>query len=76
MQIALLGDVMLGRLVNQHLATVRPAYPWGDTLELLRQAAECCDRIAVAIIKLDDQVFAPVAALSEEVRQVLRLHGS
>ena len=38
MQIALLGDVMLGRLVNQHLATVRPAYPWGDTLELLRQA--------------------------------------
>ena len=38
MQIALLGDVMLGRLVNQHLATARPAYPWGDTLELLRQA--------------------------------------
>jgi poly-gamma-glutamate synthesis protein (capsule biosynthesis protein) len=38
MQIALLGDVMLGRLVNRHLATVRPAYPWGDTLGLLRQA--------------------------------------
>ena len=38
MQIALLGDVMLGRLVNRHLAAARPAYPWGDTLELLRQA--------------------------------------
>jgi poly-gamma-glutamate synthesis protein (capsule biosynthesis protein) len=38
MLIALLGDVMLGRLVNRHLATARPAYPWGDTLELLKQA--------------------------------------
>ncbi|MGY3319752.1 CapA family protein [Arthrobacter sp. TE12232] len=38
MQIALLGDVMLGRLVNRHLATANPAYPWGDTLELLREA--------------------------------------
>ena len=38
MLIALLGDVMLGRLVDRHLATARPAYPWGDTLELLRQA--------------------------------------
>jgi poly-gamma-glutamate capsule biosynthesis protein CapA/YwtB (metallophosphatase superfamily) len=38
MKIAMLGDVMLGRLVNSHLATAHPAYPWGDTLELLRQA--------------------------------------
>lgn len=38
MQIALLGDVMLGRLVNRHLATAAPAHPWGDTLELLRRA--------------------------------------
>ena len=38
MQIALLGDVMLGRLVNRHLATARAAYPWGDTLQVLRQA--------------------------------------
>ncbi|WP_223981055.1 CapA family protein [Arthrobacter sp. NicSoilB8] len=38
MQIALMGDVMLGRLVNRHLATANPAYPWGDTLELLQQA--------------------------------------
>ena len=38
MQIALLGDVMLGRLVNDRLKTADPAYPWGDTLPLLRQA--------------------------------------
>jgi poly-gamma-glutamate capsule biosynthesis protein CapA/YwtB (metallophosphatase superfamily) len=34
----LLGDVMLGRLVNQRLQQVSPAYPWGDTLPLLQQA--------------------------------------
>ena len=38
MLIALLGDVMLGRLVNRHLAAARPAYPWGDTLAVLEQA--------------------------------------
>jgi poly-gamma-glutamate capsule biosynthesis protein CapA/YwtB (metallophosphatase superfamily) len=38
MQIALLGDVMLGRLVNDQLRMADPAYPWGDTLPLLRQA--------------------------------------
>jgi len=38
MLIALLGDVMLGRLVNRHLAAARPAYPWGDTLAVLERA--------------------------------------
>lgn len=38
MQIALLGDVMLGRLVNEQLETTGPAYPWGDTVAVLRQA--------------------------------------
>jgi poly-gamma-glutamate synthesis protein (capsule biosynthesis protein) len=38
MQIALLGDVMLGRLVNDRLKVAEPAYPWGDTLPVLRQA--------------------------------------
>lgn len=38
MQIAFLGDVMLGRLVNDFLATAGPAYPWGDTLPVLRRA--------------------------------------
>lgn len=38
MLIAFLGDVMLGRLVNQRLRTARPDYPWGDTGPVLRQA--------------------------------------
>jgi poly-gamma-glutamate synthesis protein (capsule biosynthesis protein) len=36
--IALLGDVMLGRLVNDRLKAVRAEYPWGDTLSVLRKA--------------------------------------
>ena len=36
--LALAGDVMLGRLVNQVLATEGPRYPWGDVLPLLRGA--------------------------------------
>ena len=35
MQILLVGDVMLGRLVNRHLRAAKPEYPWGDTLPLL-----------------------------------------
>ncbi|MCU1532713.1 MAG: CapA family protein [Arthrobacter sp.] len=38
MQIALLGDVMLGRLVNERLKAAGPAYPWGDTVGVLRRA--------------------------------------
>lgn len=33
-----MGDVMLGRLVNQALKTRDPGYVWGDTLPLLRAA--------------------------------------
>ena len=36
MRILLVGDVMLGRLVNQHLKTEPPEYPWGDTLSIFR----------------------------------------
>ncbi len=35
MLMALLGDVMLGRLVNDQLKLVDPAYVWGDTLPIL-----------------------------------------
>lgn len=38
MQIALMGDVMLGRLVNQELTYRDPAYPWGNTLPILQKA--------------------------------------
>lgn len=36
--IALAGDVMLGRGVNQALSAMRPEEPWGDTLGLLADA--------------------------------------
>jgi poly-gamma-glutamate capsule biosynthesis protein CapA/YwtB (metallophosphatase superfamily) len=36
--VALTGDVMLGRGVNETLGTVRPEEPWGDTLPLLLSA--------------------------------------
>ncbi|MDR6507919.1 CapA family protein [Arthrobacter oryzae] len=38
MRMVLLGDVMLGRLVNQRLKTAAPGFPWGDTLPVLDQA--------------------------------------
>lgn len=38
LRLAFVGDVMLGRLVNERLKSVPPEYPWGDTLPLLRGA--------------------------------------
>lgn len=38
MKIALVGDVMLGRLVNKVLGYSEPAYPWGNTLSIFKDA--------------------------------------
>lgn len=38
MKIALVGDVMLGRLVNKMLKDVSSEYPWGDTLPIFQDA--------------------------------------
>lgn len=38
MLIGLVGDVMLGRLVNERLRRVGADYPWGDTDSVLRRA--------------------------------------
>jgi poly-gamma-glutamate capsule biosynthesis protein CapA/YwtB (metallophosphatase superfamily) len=38
MKLALVGDVMLGRLVNQALRQKPPVFPWGDTLPILESA--------------------------------------
>ncbi len=37
-RLALTGDVMLGRLVNDTMAARGPAWPWGDVLPLLKAA--------------------------------------
>ena len=36
--LALAGDVMLGRLVNEAIRAKGPLYPWGDVLPLVREA--------------------------------------
>ena len=36
--LALAGDVMLGRLVNEAIRAQGPRYPWGDVLPLVREA--------------------------------------
>lgn len=38
MKILFAGDVMLGRLVNQVLEDKSPAFPWGDTLGIFKEA--------------------------------------
>jgi poly-gamma-glutamate capsule biosynthesis protein CapA/YwtB (metallophosphatase superfamily) len=38
MEIAFVGDIMLGRLVAEELRRRPPEFPWGDTLALLRRA--------------------------------------
>jgi poly-gamma-glutamate capsule biosynthesis protein CapA/YwtB (metallophosphatase superfamily) len=38
LELLLLGDCMLGRLVNEVLENSEPDYPWGDTLPILRGA--------------------------------------
>jgi poly-gamma-glutamate synthesis protein (capsule biosynthesis protein) len=38
LKLLLVGDVMLGRLVNDVLTYKPPDYPWGDTLPLFREA--------------------------------------
>jgi poly-gamma-glutamate capsule biosynthesis protein CapA/YwtB (metallophosphatase superfamily) len=38
LKILFVGDVMLGRLVNELLKRELPAYPWGDTLSIFKKA--------------------------------------
>src|SRR5512143_1036996 len=38
MKLLFVGDVMLGRLVNDMLKDEPPEYPWGDTLRVFREA--------------------------------------
>lgn len=38
MKLAFIGDIMIGRLVNEMLKSLPPEYPWGNTLDLLFDA--------------------------------------
>ncbi|MDP2690365.1 MAG: CapA family protein [Deltaproteobacteria bacterium] len=44
MRLLFAGDAMLGRLVNRRLKAKPPEYPWGDTLQVFREAdARVCN---------------------------------
>lgn len=44
MKINFVGDIMLGRLVNEFLKNKSPEYPWGDTLSILKtQGLRICN---------------------------------
>jgi poly-gamma-glutamate capsule biosynthesis protein CapA/YwtB (metallophosphatase superfamily) len=44
MKLLLIGDVMLGRLVNEKLKSQSPQFPWGDTLPVFKEAdARICN---------------------------------
>jgi poly-gamma-glutamate synthesis protein (capsule biosynthesis protein) len=47
--LALTGDVMLGRGVNETLRSARPEEPWGDVLPLLGSADRCIINLECAI---------------------------
>lgn len=59
LKIGLMGDVMVGRLVNEKLAHVQPDYIWGDLLPLLR--ANDLNLINLeAALTLSDQIVPKV----------------
>lgn len=47
--LALVGDVMLGRGVNERIAICRPEYFWADVLPLLRSADAVIANLECAI---------------------------
>src|SRR5687768_13900902 len=49
--LALTGDVMLGRLVNEAIAHRGFAYPWGDTLSLLQDIDAVCINLECALTR-------------------------
>lgn len=57
MRIVLAGDVMIGRLVNQILRTENAIYPWGDTLDLLREADWRCCNLECVLSNIEPPAF-------------------
>lgn len=57
--LALTGDVMLGRLMNDAIHAYGPLYPWGNTLTLLRSADMALVNLE-CVIASDDARWTPV----------------
>lgn len=51
MRMVLVGDVMLGRLVNSALKKEQAYYPWGDTLDIFKNADFCMCNLECVITR-------------------------
>lgn len=76
--LALAGDVMLGRMVNEAILKKGPAYPWGDVLPLVREADLALINLE-CVIAASGEPFQPPRVFSfraaPEAVEVLTLAG-
>src|SRR5438128_9466034 len=76
-RLALLGDVMLGRLVNQSLREKPPSAPWGDVLALLRESDwRFCNLECVISDLLPERLPAKVFHFRSDARNVAVLRAA
>src|SRR2546423_12755267 len=70
-RLALVGDVMLGRLVNQSLREKPPSAAWGDVLALLRESEwRFCNLECVISDLLPERLPAKVFHFRSDARNV------
>lgn len=75
--LALAGDVMLGRLVNDALRHAEPSSPWGDVLPLLSNADwRCCNLECVVSDVVPDRLPAKVFHFRSDARNVAVLRAA
>src|SRR5262245_50419615 len=73
----MVGDVMLGRLVNDALGRGEPAVPWGDVLPLLRSADwRCCNLECVISDVVPDQLPEKTFHFRSDARNVAVLQAA
>src|SRR5256885_15602414 len=76
-RLALLGDVMLGRLVNQSLREKPPSAAWGDVLALLRESDwRFCNLECVISDLLPERLPAKVFHFRSDARNVAVLRAA
>lgn len=75
--LALVGDVMLGRLVDGALRYTLPSFPWGDVLPLLRDADwRCCNLECVVSDVVPDRLSEKVFRFRSDARNVAVLKAA
>jgi poly-gamma-glutamate synthesis protein (capsule biosynthesis protein) len=75
--LALVGDVMLGRLVNDALRHAEPSFPWGDVLPLLWNTDwRCCNLECVVSDVVPDRLPDKVFRFRSDTRNVAVLKAA